>query len=227
MLNKSKAIQAPRDLRATGHRRNRLGNTQEAKTVQSEPSDCVRYQRIINSDTDLEKYCAMAVERGATHAGQIYPSSVVTAPWVRLKCQFGRPHYGRGHCCPPRTPDHDQTRVILDSYRRAILFHIETSRSLEDEWVLLKCRDALVDLEGVMFKDGYYKAFLFLAGPCRLCEKCAASEQKPCTFPWKARPCMEGCGIDVFQTARNNGFSIETLPQKTDTSHVYCLMMVD
>ena len=85
----------------------------------------------------------------------------------------------------------------------------------------------LVDLEGVMFKDGFYKAFLFLAGPCRLCEKCAAAEDEPCTFPWKARPSMEGCGIDAFQTARNNGFFIETLSGKTDTNHVYALMMVD
>ncbi len=185
--------------------------------------------KVLAADSDLEKYCLMAVEAGATHAKQIYPGSVVTAPWVRLKCQFGCPHYGRGHCCPPRTPDHAKTRMILDSYRRAILFHIETVHSPEDEWVLLKSRDALVDLEGVIFKGGFYKAFLFLAGPCRLCEKCGAAEaeEKPCTFPWKARPCMEGCGIDVFQTVRNNGFSIETLSGKTDTNHVYCLMMVD
>lgn len=195
--------------------------------MQSAPPDSVLFQKRINSDNDLEKYCEMAIERGASHARQIYPGSVVTAPWVRLKCQFGCPHYGRGHCCPPRTPDYDKTRVILDFYRRAILLHIESSLSPEDEWGLLKCRDALVDLEGELFKGGFYKAFLFLAGPCRLCEKCAAAEEKPCTFPWKARPCMEGCGIDVFQTARNNGFSIETLSEKTDASHVYCLMMVD
>ena len=183
--------------------------------------------RVLATDSDLEKYCLLAVEAGATHAKQIHPSSVVTAPWVRLKCQFGCPHYGRGYCCPPRTPDHYQTRVILDSYRRALLFHIETVHSPGDEWVLLKCRDALVDLEGVMFKGGLYKAFLFLAGPCRLCEKCAAAEEEPCTFPWKARPSMEGCGIDAFQTARNNGFFIETLSGKTDTNHLYSLMMVD
>jgi predicted metal-binding protein len=183
--------------------------------------------RILDADSDLEKYCSLAIEAGATHAKQIHPSSVVTAPWVRLKCQFGCPHYGQGHCCPPRTPDDYRTRMILDSYRRAILFHIEAFRAPEDEWVLLKSREALVDLEGVMFKGGFYKAFLFVAGPCRLCEKCAAAEEEPCTFPWKARPCMEGCGIDVFQTARNNGFSIETLSEKTDTNHVYCLMMAD
>jgi predicted metal-binding protein len=62
-------------------------------------------RRTIDCDNYLEKYCAMGIERGATHAKQISPVSVVTAPWVRLKCQFGSPSYGMGHCCPPGTPD--------------------------------------------------------------------------------------------------------------------------
>ena len=46
---------------------------------------------------------------------------------------------------------------------------------------------------------------------------------------WKteARPSMEGCGIDVYQTARNNGFFIKTLSEKTETQNAYCLMLVD
>jgi hypothetical protein len=38
---------------------------------------------------------------------------------------------------------------------------------------------------------------------------------------------MEGCGIDVYQTARNNGFPIRTLRERTETRNTYCLMMVD
>jgi hypothetical protein len=38
---------------------------------------------------------------------------------------------------------------------------------------------------------------------------------------------MEACGMDVFQTARNNGFFIKTLSQKTETNNEYCLMLVD
>ena len=41
------------------------------------------------NDGDLEKYCIRAVENGATHAKQIHPSTVITEPWVRKKCQFG------------------------------------------------------------------------------------------------------------------------------------------
>lgn len=183
--------------------------------------------RILAADADLEKYCSVAIEAGATHAKQIDPSSVITAPWVRFKCQFGCPGYGKGYCCPPHTPTPEQTRAVLDSYRRAILFHREVAGAEQKQKGNQEYLDALVELEGEMFKDQYYKAFLFLAGPCRQCEKCKAVKGKPCAHPWKARPSMEGCGIDVYQTARNNGFSIQTLSERTDTKNHYCLIVVD
>lgn len=179
------------------------------------------------ADPDLEIYCARAVEKGATHAKQIHPSSVVTAPWVRMKCQFGCPGYGKGWCCPPYTPTPRETRSVLDSYHRAILFHIEVPHMPKKERHYRKFFDMLVDLEGEMFKDGYYKAFVYLSGPCRICSPCAKLEEKPCNFPGRARPCMEACGMDVFQTARNNGFFIKTLREKTETQNEYCLMLVD
>jgi predicted metal-binding protein len=184
-------------------------------------------QRVFVTDSDLEKYCATGVEAGATHAKQIHPSSVVTAPWVRLKCQYGCPGYGHGHCCPPHTPTPEQTRAILDSYHRAILFHIEVPHMPHKEKHYGKYFDKLVDLEGEIFKDGFYKAFLYLAGPCRMCRPCAIDEGKSCNFPNRARPSMEGSGIDVYQTARNNGFFIQTLKEKTETNNEYCLMLVD
>ena len=78
-----------------------------------------------------------------------------------------------------------------------------------------------------MFKDGYYKAFVFLSGPCIICEECNALKGAPCSFGSRARPSMEGCGIDVFQTARNNGFFITTLREETETWNQYGLMLVD
>ena len=191
------------------------------------PLDRLQKDPIVVEDADLEKYCLRGVENGATHARQILPSSVVTAPWVPLKCQFGCPGYGRGHCCPPRTPGPDQTRRILDSYRRAILLHIEVPHMADKEKHYKRYFEALVELEGEMFKDGYYKAFLFLAGPCRLCKTCGALEDKSCAMSWKARPSMEACGIDVYQTARDNGFFIQPLRERHDTNNEYCLLMVD
>ena len=85
----------------------------------------------------------------------------------------------------------------------------------------------LIDLEGDMFKDGYYKAFVYLAGPCRQCKECSKVKGTSCNHRDKARPSMEACGIDVFQTARNNNCHIETLREETEPRNTFCLMLVD
>jgi len=176
---------------------------------------------------DLKKYCDHARQRGATAVKIIEPRSVVTAPWVRLKCQFGCDGYGCSYCCPPHSPAAEETRKILDSYQRALLFHAAAPFEPERGKRLRKYQRLLIDLEGDIFKDGYYKAFLFLSGPCHLCKECAVFTNSACKNRGQARPSMEASGIDVFQTARNNGFSIQTLREKTETWNIFCLMLVD
>lgn len=177
--------------------------------------------------TDLKKYCNRALEGGATSVKPIDPLSVVTAPWVRWKCRFGCGGYDYSYCCPPHTPTHEETRKVLDSYQRALLFHIQTSLAPGRGKLLKKYRHGLIDLEGEMFKDGYYKAFVFLAGPCDVCGECGKATGDPCADRYRARPSMEACGIDVFQTARNNGFHLETLRVETEPRNTFCLMLVD
>ncbi len=178
---------------------------------------------------DLEVYCQKAVSRGAQEARVSHPGMVVTAPWVRYKCRFGCPSYGKSFSCPPDTPDHRETRELLDSYKRGILVHYlirqEEGRKRLDVW--RKMGREMVELEGEMFKDGFYKAFALLAGHCQLCKECAKVKGEPCNFGGKARPSMEACGIDVYQTARNNGFFIQPLREKHEDQNVYCLMLVD
>lgn len=179
------------------------------------------------SDLDIDKYCDTAIKRGASHAKQIHPSSVVTAAWVRLKCQFGCAIYcGRTYCCPPYTPTPEQTRAIIDCYHRAILFHLEFTRTRTPE-KRAEFLEMVAELEIEMFKDGYYKSFAFLQGPCHLCKECAKLTGSPCNFGLRARPSMEACGIDVYQTARNNGFFIVPLRERTEIENLYCLLLVD
>ena len=118
---------------------------------------------------------------------------------------------------------------MLNSYGRAILFHHDggTFPEQERKKAAVKFLDMLIELEGVMFKDGYYKALVFLAGPCHLCKECAKRKGEPCLHLDKSRPAMEACGIDVYQTARNNSFHIQPLRDKAETRNLFCLMLVD
>ena len=57
----------------------------------------------------------------------------------------------------------------------------------------MKFFDMLVDLEGEMFKNGYYKALLFLAGPCHLCKECAKGKGEPCLHGGQVQAGHGGC----------------------------------
>jgi len=176
--------------------------------------------------SDLEKYCAESLTFGATEAKVIDPKTVVTAAWVRFKCLYGCPLNQR-YSCPPHTPTPQETQATLDCYHRAILFRREVPTSKEPSEKNKVYFEKLIELEGEMFKDGYYKAFVMLAGPCFRCKECGKVEGIPCRNPGKTRPAMEAFGIDVYQTARNNDFFITPLKDKSETANLYCLMLVD
>jgi len=59
------------------------------------------------------------------------------------------------------------------------------------------------------------------SGPCNLCDRCG----KFCRYPSQARPSMEACGIDVFNTVRANGFAIEVLRTTSCEANYYGVVL--
>lgn len=165
------------------------------------------------------KFMKKAVDLGARDAMIIKTDSVVTAPWVRWKCRYGCDGYNSSLCCPPNTPDHRETRGMLDSYEKALLIHLadNTKRSAD-------LTEIAVTLERDLFLAGHYKAFALGAGPCGLCPVCSMGE---CRHAEKARPSMESCGIDVFSTARNNGYTIEVVKDYNDNMNRFGLVLIE
>lgn len=139
--------------------------------------------------------------------------------------------YGLGRCCPPNTPTPEETRRAVDSYKHAILLHIEAPASTNRDALIDKFVNTAVDLELKLFKEGYYKALALTAGPCLGCpdylKACSRGKGNPRAHALRARPSMEACGIDVYQTVRNNGMFVVTLSEKTETQNKYCLVLVD
>ncbi|MBP7146894.1 MAG: DUF2284 domain-containing protein [Acidobacteria bacterium] len=156
----------------------------------------------------------LALGSGARGAKLIAPATVVTAAWVRWKCQFGCDGYGTSRMCPPHAPTPEQTRSMLGGYRQALLFESTLGRTTA----------IAVALERELFLAGYYKAFGFGAGPCGLCRRCAFEDG--CRHPEQARPAMEACGIDVFATARRHGFDIEVVRSRRAAQHYFGLVLV-
>jgi predicted metal-binding protein len=177
----------------------------------------IKSKVVRNSITDRELCDLVKQKTGVKNARVIAASDVITAPWVRLKCQFGCGGYGQCFVCPPYSPSPDQMRAVLDSYRRAILIHFDDVADV---------KSAVVDLERTIFLRGAWKAFGLGAGPCYFCKTCHV-ENGQCQHPERARPAMEACGIDVFSTARKAGFPIEVVRTQRQCPNYYGLILVD
>ena len=159
----------------------------------------------------VKKACAL----GAIEAKVIRADSVVTAPWVRLKCQFGCGGWGSSLCCPPHTPTPEETAKVVACYKRALLIHCKADK---------RPTKIAAAMEREIFLSGFYKALGFGAGPCRLCKEC---NFEGCIRADDARPSMEACGIDVFATARANGFPIEVVGDESCEDNYYGLVLIE
>ncbi len=145
-----------------------------------------------------EMLVSQAIRSGFSHARVIDTGDIVIEPWVRLKCRFGCARYGNSLNCPPLSFDEEQMRSVISGYRYGLLVQGAPPSGLFHE--------RLLALERFFFLQGYYEALAFGAGPCPVCSSCP--EDGRCRFPQKARPSLEACGVDVYETARRAGLSL-------------------
>ena len=169
-------------------------------------------------------YLELARKRGAEEAVLIPTRKVVTAEWVRLKCQFGCDGWGKGLCCPPVTPAPSVTRRMLDEYRTGLLYTYSGANT-DNSPRRRRMECVLADLERTIFLDGFYKALALGAGPCRLCATCDTA--RPCRHPYLARPAMEACGIDVYATCRNAGLELNVVRDPADRQKYVNLILIE
>ena len=166
-----------------------------------------------------DKFIKKAIKLGANDAKIIKTDSVVTSAWVRWKCRYGCDGYNNSLCCPPNTPNYKETRELLDSYQNALLIHCTSDYEHRKDPT-----EIVATLERDIFLAGYHKAFALGSGPCMLCGECSMDV---CRHPENARPSMESCGIDVFTTARNNGYFIEVLKDRSRPMNRYALVLIE
>lgn len=169
----------------------------------------------------------IALKSGAQRFMRIPPSNIITAHWVRLKCQYGCKNYGKRLTCPPYSPTPDETRKVLNEYSEAFLIKYEgflgfdsyPPKALRESIRSLSIHvcDAVTAMERHAFLSGYHKAFSYGAHKCVRCPDCVLKDDaacRDCRFPAVARPSLEAAGIDVFKTAELAGLSIAISPTK-------------
>lgn len=172
----------------------------------------------------LQKYAKLAKELGADGAKVIPAQNVFVRDWVFLKCKFGCEGYGERHTCPPRSPSPEQMRRVVAEYTHALLVHFKrTPDPVSKNKKKFTITELISDMERNIFLDGYYKAWGMGCGPCRICRTCPDE----CKYPRKARPSMEACGIDVYETARTAGFPIDVVTDFDQRSNRYGLILIE
>jgi predicted metal-binding protein len=174
--------------------------------------------------TDLDTYVALALARGVSDARVIRARDVAVREWVFIKCKFGCEGYGQCYTCPPNSPAPEQTRRLLAEYERALLLHHSAPARPARPRRLLNLSKLVAEIERTAFLDGFYRAWAMGCGPCALCRDCPA---EGCRHPREARPSMEACGIDVYETARAASFSIDVVRRRDDAWDRFALVLVD
>ena len=99
------------------------------------------------------------------------------------------------------------------------------SRLFKREEITTGLNETNVRLEKAIFLDDYYKAWSMGTRACRLCKKCDPTGF--CRHRSKARPSMEACGIDVYKTARSNGFVMKVLRSHDEERNHFGLVLVE
>lgn len=147
--------------------------------------------------------------------------------WVRFKCRYGCPNFGKLAACPPSVPSLDECREFFAEYKHVAILRLSTSvNGLEEDEIWNRhVNQALLELERSVFLAGHVKAQVLFPGPCRLCQTCSG-ERRTCYRPADIRPSPEALGVDVFATARMAGFEVEILQTAKQPMARYAFLMV-
>lgn len=182
---------------------------------------------------NLNKYCQLAKEQGATDVRIINCSEVMVDERARYKCQYPVcKFYGSNINCPPYTASVDETRQMLKLYRYGIIMvfkcpadRIVASEQANNAHDKRDFSKAISAIESAAFYDGYYFAMGFGSGPCKnvWCaehDTCSAIEGKGCRYSAFTRASMEAVGMDVYGIVANQGWDIYPIGRSCSSADV-------
>lgn len=147
---------------------------------------------------------------------EITTDSVVVTEFAKNKCAFGCSSANLKHCQANEIP-FEETGRLISRYTRAFLIKGTPGTG--------EFQRKILEAERLAFIGGFHKAFAFWSGPCHICPACDLD--KPCLNTKNRRPSMEGSGIDVFETVRNNGETLKTLASKNEFVKYYGLLLLE
>jgi predicted metal-binding protein len=187
---------------------------------------------------DLERYCRLATESGATDARILKSEQVAIEYRAAAKCSIPKCDiYGTTINCPPYAPSPEAMKKIVAEYEYAIFIRLilpsaemAYEKSLDQKKATVDPRkifEIVSRVESRAFYDGYYFAMGFGGGNCKLtfchdAECNAMTPGKGCRHGLKARPSMEAVGMNAFKMAADVGWDIYPIGRSTHPDDAPC-----
>jgi predicted metal-binding protein len=184
-------------------------------------------EAVLDRDKQMELE-ELFVTHGFDDYKWIDPKQIVVAQWVRVKCMFGCPNYGRKGACPPQTPSVAECERFFQEYKMAVVFHKRAQFDPPEKrfaWYK-KTTLQLSKLERAVFLAGHEKTFGLSFAGCSLCKECM-NDRTQCRQAEIARPSPEAMAMDVYSTVRNLGYPIEVRTDQTQHMDRYFFLMID
>lgn len=160
---------------------------------------------------DREALSRRALELGAAGARWIPGEAVATDPMFRTLCAENTcGKYGKCWMCPPAVGDVTHWIRAVKSYDLALLYEtvgqLEDSFDIEGMLAAGQAHGSLSrKLQQELTPEERLHSLHLTCGGCGICTVCAMTKGKPCVAPSRALPSLEGCGVDVYTTARRAG----------------------
>jgi predicted metal-binding protein len=204
-----------------------------SKTQSSEPEKGNSKEQ--NAGQDGDELIKVALALGAGDARWIEPDQVAVREWVRFKCQYGCNLYAKRLTCPPFTPSVEEVKSVLSEYKKILILKFEQHSITEEDGEKFirefnkrqkNVNDVTLKVEKELMLKGYYKVFALEPGSCNRCDECTAQPGK-CRFPTEARPSPESLAIDMFETVKNAGWSMEVKTEPNQNWTNYALIFVE
>ena len=177
---------------------------------------------------DIQRLETIIQQHGYDDYKWLDPKTIVVSQWVRMKCEFGCPSYGKVASCPPNLPTVDECRCFFAEYTTSLVLHFQKVAPEKKERVAWSARTnvKLVKLERDIFMAGYPKAFLLFMDSCEICPECVPN-RADCKEPKLSRPSPEGMAVDVFSTVCQVGYPIQVLTDPSNQMNRYAFLMVE
>jgi len=147
-------------------------------------------------------------------AKMIEPSDLVFEERVHLQC-LSCPHYGVNWTCPPKIPDLDYRKLILE-YDNALLVYCKMPFTKENFTIVRRkstnlLHRTLLAAEKLLWENNYPLAISFIGGSCKLCTQ--GCDQRRCRQITLARIPLEATGINVVKSAEKVSLTINFPPK--------------